>query len=97
MTEWARWSRTGRFVVGPGEGCDVDAGAARVGVPVLAVSFEGDPLAPASTTDALAGLFTGAPVTREHRVLPVGRPHFDWVREPGTFAERLRCWAVGAG
>ena len=99
MTEWARWSRTGRFVVGAeaAAGLDVDAGAARVEVPVLAVSVEGDPLAPRSTTNALAGLFTGAPVTLEHQVLPVDRPHFDWVREPQVFSDRLRSWATGAG
>ena len=99
MTEWARWSRTGRFVVEleGAAGLDVDAGAARVEVPVLAVSFAGDPLAPRSTTTALAGLFTGTRVTLEHQVLPVGRPHFDWVREPQVFSERLQSWATGAG
>ncbi|MFC5061937.1 alpha/beta fold hydrolase [Actinomycetospora atypica] len=99
MTEWARWSRTGRFVVGSSSGAaglDVDAGAARVDVPVLAVSFEGDPLAPRSTTTALAGLFTGAPVTLEHHALPVGRPHVDWVRQPQLFSDRLHRWATGA-
>lgn len=98
MTEWARWARTGRLVVGDPP-VEVDALAARVDLPMLALSFAGDALAPAATTDRLVDLFPRARVTREHVHLDTRRPHFDWVRHPALALDHLVGWAgrVSAG
>ena len=92
MSEWARWARTGALRVGDPVRT-VDHLVADLRLPVLAVSFARDPLAPASTTDALAGLYRAATVTRRDLDPGLERPHFDWVRDPEPIVPLLVDWA----
>lgn len=65
-------------------------------MPILAVSLEGDDLAPRRGAEQLYRLFTNAPVTHHH--LPAGsgerKPysHFNWVHQPNYFIDLLKDW-----
>lgn len=64
--------------------------------PILAISLEGDQLAPRRGVEHLYGLFTNAPVTHHHLPAESGdrKPysHFNWVHQPGYFIEQMKAW-----
>lgn len=63
--EWARWCRDPRYVLGqvPDE---TRRQYESLDVPLLAFSFEGDPLAPRPAVDAWTDMYPEAPGTRRH-------------------------------
>ena len=83
VADWARMARTGSWARG-GHRTEPRR------FPLLAVSFEGDSLAPRGAVDALCRLFPGADVTRRHLSEPRG--HAGWLREPDALVAALRAW-----
>ena len=79
--EWARWCRSPGYL-GDHHGW---AGHRTLGVPVLALSFDGDPIAPPRAVAALHREYAaGAPVTMRHvGAAESGRPlgHFGFFRD----------------
>ncbi|GGK36606.1 alpha/beta hydrolase family protein [Nocardia camponoti] len=81
--DWARMTRTGWWSREPRLALNRD-------FPLLAISFDGDTLAPASSVDALARLFEGAAPTRVHFGEPAG--HTAWLKRPDTVTEAIARW-----
>lgn len=90
--QWARWGRHPDYLMS--EGGDIPARFARLRIPILAHSIDGDFYAPEAAVEALLGFYAGA--ERRHRHLK-GPGHFtyfrpkwsalwddvvDWLREP---------------
>jgi predicted alpha/beta hydrolase len=89
LWDWARFARTGRNPGMPAGA--VDAG----GLPVLAVSVEGDHYAPPSAVDHLCSLLTGAELTRQHLTELDSRyplNHFRWARSAGPLVSLIMDW-----
>jgi len=82
--DWGILARTGRLPVG-------DDGLADAAVPVLAVSIEGDDLAPVRAVDAMAARLTSAAVTRVH-VDAEGIDHFRWARRADPVVPLIADW-----
>ena len=82
--DWGVLARTGRLPVG-------EEGLARVTVPVLAISIEGDHLAPVSAVDAMVAKLPAARVTRVH-VDDDGIDHFRWARQTDPVARLIVDW-----
>jgi predicted alpha/beta hydrolase len=92
MTDWARTSRTGDYRGLPG----ADEALAKLSVPVLAISFEGDHLVPAPVVDHYAALLRAAPVERVHiGAADLGGPtdHFKWTRVSAAVVARITAFA----
>lgn len=89
IRDWSRIARTGRFPVADDRLPDVD-------IPVLAVSIEGDTLAPHRAVDALAAKVPNAALTRE-RLSADGLDHNRWARRPETVVPLLLQWLDGGG
>jgi predicted alpha/beta hydrolase len=95
IRDWAYLARTGRYRV---EGIrDVEAALARVRVPVLAITVEGDALAPRRAAEHLVGkLRCAAPVTWWHYTAKAAEVerlnHFRWIRHSGPLADRVAAW-----
>lgn len=83
VADWARMARTGSWAAGG------HALPSRE-FPLLAVSFDGDSLAPPGAVDALYRLFPAATVTRRHLRQPPG--HAAWLREPQPLADIVLTW-----
>ncbi|WP_127480824.1 alpha/beta fold hydrolase [Nocardioides pantholopis] len=100
MVDWARLARTGRFLYGTPRR-DHGAAMASTSLPVLAVSLEGDSLAPRGSVDDLAGRFPPACVERVHLDPEAqGFPeadHLRWARQPGLVLPVLTGWLTRAG
>ena len=92
MTDWARTARTGAYGNLPG----ADEALAKLSVPVLAISFEGDDLVPAPVVDNYIGLVGAAPVERVHiTAADLGAPgdHFKWTRMSAPVVARITAFA----
>jgi predicted alpha/beta hydrolase len=93
ITEWSRLARRGQFEVA---GLDAERACRDVRVRTLAVSIEGDDMAPGAAVDHLAGKLTGAPVRREHvqQMAAAGRSldHFRWARSPQVVVDVVVPW-----
>lgn len=88
MRDWARFARTGRLRFG---GADHGEALRRLQLPVLAVSFRGDRLAPRRSVDALLAMMPGVTVDRRH--LDADQvDHFRWARTPDVVVPLLRQW-----
>lgn len=83
VADWARLARTGSWARGGHR-------TAPRPFPLLAVSFEGDSLAPPGAVDALCRLFPGAELTRRHLAEPRG--HVGWLREPQPLVDAVHAW-----
>ncbi|GAA2907938.1 alpha/beta fold hydrolase [Streptomyces thioluteus] len=98
MRDWARICRTGRFEP---SGADVDYEMllAKLNLPVLAVSVEGDDMAPATAVDRLCAKVPSTELTRHHHEAhaDLRLDHFRWVRHSGPIANRIRAWADAYG
>ncbi|MFT4086708.1 MAG: hypothetical protein QM658_06060 [Gordonia sp. (in: high G+C Gram-positive bacteria)] len=98
IQDWARLARTGSFDA-IGHGADYSDEMRSVDLPVLAVSVEGDRMAPPSAVEALVGHLPNARVTRWHcgaddsdgRV--VG--HIGWIFHGRRIAEVVGDWLRG--
>lgn len=91
LRDWARLSRTGRFRF-TGSDVDYDDEIAALGLPVLAISVEGDTYAPRSAVDALCGKLASADVTRWHHQPDQRLDHFRWVKAGEPIARRIGDW-----
>ncbi|MFI1764512.1 alpha/beta fold hydrolase [Streptomyces sp. NPDC020800] len=93
MRDWARICRTGRFAP-TGSDFDYETGMAQVALPVLAVSVEGDRLAPGRAVDRLCAKLPSATIDRWHfRPEHGGRvDHVRWARSGEGIAERISDW-----
>lgn len=92
MTDWARTSRTGDYRGLPG----ADEALAKLSVPVLAISIEGDDLVPAPVVDHYAALLRAAPVERAHigaAELGGRSDHFAWTRVSAPVVARISTFA----
>ncbi len=93
MTDWARSARTGAYGNLPG----ADEALAKLSVPVLAISIEGDHLVPAPVVDNYTTLFSAAPVERAHfgaAELGIPTNHFTWTRVSAPIAARISTFAL---
>lgn len=96
MREWSGLARTGRLAAA---GLDAESAFSAGALPVLAISIEGDWMAPRSAVDHLAGKLTSAPVTRLHltgadmdaRALD----HFRWAKVPDDVVRVIAGWLRG--
>lgn len=93
MLDWARACRTGRFGARTGS-FDYEPALGNYRGEVLAITMEGDTLAPQSATEALLAKTSAARVTR--RVYSPARgnarpgPHFTWVADKPGIAGLVR-------
>jgi predicted alpha/beta hydrolase len=95
MTESAHIALHGRY---PRlDGVDVEAALAKVDIPVLSITLNGDIIMPRRTTDRLTGKLTSAHIERmEHTVRRIRGmyDHFGWVSTAGPIATRIADWAT---
>ncbi|MBH1933785.1 alpha/beta fold hydrolase [Streptomyces sp. AV19] len=98
MRDWARVCRTGRFQPS-GADIDYETLLAKLDLPVLAVSVEGDEMAPVTAVDRLCAKVPSVELTRHHYEADadVRLDHFRWVRHSGPIANRIRAWADAYG
>lgn len=97
IAEWASLARSGRFAF-TGAPADLPAALAAADLPVLALSLAEDSYAPPGAVDHLAGMLSGAAVTRHHTrpgELGDGIDHFRWVRRPDRVADIVVNWMTG--
>ena len=98
MRDWSFNARTGRYRL-EGSTRSPDAlreALRRVALPVLAVSVDGDPIAPPGATRELLALLPAAGVThlgaRGNPAHTPWRRHFSWARQPAGVEEPLLAW-----
>ncbi len=92
MYDFAAQVRTGRYQV-PSSDVDFEALLAKVDLPVLAVTVQGDRMAPSGGTRGLCDKLKSARVIHWDLVLDGGargNPHYGWVRESSGLVERVR-------
>ncbi len=93
MREWGSLARKGRLSAA---GLDAEHIFAQVAVPTLAVSLEGDWMAPRAAVDHLTSKLGRAPITRIHLTAecadPRGLDHFRWVKYPESVAVEIVRW-----
>lgn len=94
MADWARFARTGRLHFGRPAHDHTDD-LARLRLPVLAISFDGDKLAPPASVDELLAALTNASATRHHlETADPSQPldHLRWARHPEPVATAITTW-----
>ena len=89
ITDWARFARTGRMEP-IGADIDYEERIARLTLPVLSITIEGDDLAPRRSAKNLVDKLSGAQVTMTHIDEPLG--HNGWIRNPTAVSERVVAW-----
>ncbi|GAA4863521.1 alpha/beta hydrolase family protein [Saccharopolyspora rosea] len=97
VRDWARQSRTGRYVLA-GSSTNYEAALRSVDVPLLTVTVSGDRLAPQSSVDHLAGKAIRARRVHKHysRTLAGADQlgHFSWVRNGAELSRWIREWVT---
>lgn len=88
MLEWSRLARTGRLRYA---GHDAGPALAQLELPLLAVSIEGDTLAPSHAVDRITRLMPRTTLTRVH-LDEDGIDHFKWARRPDSTIKALLDW-----
>lgn len=101
--DWARLARTGRLRFAGLDGRVRDHVEALRGLrmPVLAVTLEGDDLAPPRSTEGLLRWLPAAEVERHHVAPPPGSglstDHLRWVRTPAVVVPQVAAWVSRVG
>lgn len=93
MRDWGRFARTGHLTFGDPRQ-DHTAALVACDLPLLAISLEGDTMAPRTTVDGLAGMMPNADLTRIH-LDPGDRKqshHLHWARHPELVTPRISVW-----
>lgn len=94
MAEWAHLGRTGRYRIDRLP--QIEAAIAAVRLPVLAISVEGDRMAPPASIDHLAGKMLSAAVERWHYTAAAAGcarlTHANWAKFGSALAEQLAAW-----
>ncbi|MGA9872771.1 MAG: alpha/beta fold hydrolase [Rhodococcus sp. (in: high G+C Gram-positive bacteria)] len=89
IDDWSRFARTGR-IEPSGADIDYEERIARLTLPVLAITLEGDDLAPEESMRNLLAKFPRADITA--RRLDEPRGHNDWIRRPSFVADEIEAW-----
>ncbi|QUH01301.1 alpha/beta fold hydrolase [Saccharopolyspora erythraea] len=95
MRDWARMARTGRWSL-TGSTTDYEKALGELRLPLLTVTFDGDELAPPSSTDHLAGKAPRVVRTRRHYSLADAGAeklgHFGWVYRSAELSRWIGEW-----
>ncbi|QBJ95805.1 alpha/beta fold hydrolase [Rhodococcus sp. ABRD24] len=89
VSDWSRFARSGR-IEPAGADIDYEERIARLTLPVLSISMEGDDLAPRSSAKNLVDKLPQAEVTMWHQPEPLG--HNGWIRTPESTVDRIVDW-----
>ncbi|MBY4037563.1 alpha/beta fold hydrolase [Rhodococcus fascians] len=89
MDDWSRFARTGS-IEPAGADIDYEERMGRLTLPVLAVTIEGDDLAPKGSMENLTAKLANADITTEHIDEPLG--HNGWIRNPTAVADLVERW-----
>lgn len=96
MRDWAHNARSGRYAPA-NSSIDYEADLAKVSLPVLAINFDDDKLAPANATRFLLGKLSttcdvqmlqlsGADLNQERA------DHFNWMKHPAAVSQAIEKW-----
>jgi predicted alpha/beta hydrolase len=95
MRDWANEALTGRYRVA-NSAQDFEKLLGQITIPVLAINFENDFLAPKKAADYLIGKMPGARLTQWHLTKndlgPDRASHFQWIRNPEPLATKIAEW-----
>ncbi|CAB4895110.1 unannotated protein [freshwater metagenome] len=89
IDDWSRFARTGS-IEPAGADIDYEERMGRLTLPVLAVTIEGDDLAPKGSMGNLTAKLANADITTEHIDEPLG--HNGWIRNPTAVADLVERW-----
>jgi predicted alpha/beta hydrolase len=89
IDDWSRFARTGS-IEPAGADIDYEERMGRLTLPVLAVTIEGDDLAPRGSMENLTAKLANADITTEHIDEPLG--HNGWIRNPTAVADLVERW-----
>ncbi|TFI45735.1 alpha/beta fold hydrolase [Rhodococcus sp. 1R11] len=89
IDDWSRFARTGS-IEPSGADIDYEERMGRLTLPVLAVTIEGDDLAPKGSMENLTAKLANADITTEHIDEPLG--HNGWIRNPTAVADLVARW-----
>ncbi|WP_032386159.1 alpha/beta hydrolase family protein [Rhodococcoides fascians] len=89
IDDWSRFARTGS-IEPAGADIDYEERMGRLTLPVLAVTIEGDDLAPKGSMENLTAKLANADITTEHIDEPLG--HNGWIRNPTAVADLVERW-----
>ncbi len=98
IKDWSRQARNGYYVLA-NDLTDYEAELAKLEIPVMAVSMQGDYLAPAKAVNHLLGKMKGANI--EHLHLKKDDPrndgynHFNWAKKPTKLVGVVSEWITG--
>lgn len=91
IDDWSKFARSGR-IEPSGADIDYEERLGRLTLPVLAVTIEGDDLAPEESMANLLAKLPRAEVTQHHIGDRLG--HIGWIREPSAVADAVAAWMV---
>ena len=89
IDDWSRFARTGS-IEPAGADIDYEERMGRLTLPVLALTIEGDDLAPKGSMENLTAKLANADITTEHIDEPLG--HNGWIRNPTAVADLVERW-----
>ncbi|WP_328406797.1 alpha/beta hydrolase family protein [Nocardia sp. NBC_00403] len=89
ISDWARLSRTGRFVP-VGADIDYEERIGRLQLPILSITMTGDDLAPPSSAAHLLEKMPKADVTTWHQPESLG--HNGWIRQYRSTVDQIEKW-----
>ncbi|MEV6431165.1 alpha/beta fold hydrolase [Nocardia sp. NPDC051463] len=89
ISDWARLSRTGRFVP-VGADIDYEERIGRLKLPILSITMTGDDLAPPSSAAHLLEKMPKAEVTTWHQPESLG--HNGWIRQCRSTVDQIEKW-----
>jgi predicted alpha/beta hydrolase len=100
IRDWSNNCMTGAYVV-TGDERDYEAALRQLQLPVLALSFANDSLAPRDACDRLVQKLAASDLTRQH--FAIDHPgleraaHFDWAKRPDVVADTVQQWLRTTG
>ncbi|MFD6895818.1 alpha/beta fold hydrolase [Rhodococcus sp. NPDC060086] len=89
ISDWARLARSGRFAPSAAD-IDYEEHLARLNLPVLSITIEGDDMTPVASARHLVDKLPAAEVTTWHLDRPLG--HNGWIRDNDDTVERIVVW-----
>ncbi|MGC5162349.1 MULTISPECIES: alpha/beta fold hydrolase [unclassified Rhodococcus (in: high G+C Gram-positive bacteria)] len=89
ISDWARLARGGRFDPA-GADIDYEERLARLTLPVLSITIEGDELTPVESARHLLGKLSAADITTWHNPRKLG--HNGWIRDNADTAAKVAAW-----
>lgn len=89
ISDWARLARTGRFVPVDAD-IDYEERIARLKLPVLSITVEGDDLTPSGAAEHLLAKMPNADITSWHQPESLG--HNGWIQQHGSTVDQIEKW-----